>query len=157
RMQIGARGAGAAPAAAGLLNPADAGRMPGRQVVEVLAILEADLPAGFDRDGADRRPVGLRGEQRAVLAAYRGLFALPALGRTEIGQAIVPRPAAVAELRPVIIVLGLAADVDQAVDRGGAAKPAAAGVVDGAAVGARIGLGTEFPRQGVVVEHLEEA
>src|SRR5438046_1050076 len=45
RVQIGARGAGTAAAAAGLLAPADAIAMAGRQVVDVLAVFEPDLLA----------------------------------------------------------------------------------------------------------------
>ena len=157
RAQIGARGAGAAAAAAGLLAPADAVAGAGRQVVDVLAVFEADLLAGLDHRRADRRPVRLRGEERPVLAAHLAALALPALGLAEIGQAIVPRPAAIAELRPVVVILGLAADVDQPVDRGGAADHPAARIDDRAAVGAGIGLGAELPGQGLVVEHLEEA
>ena len=116
-----------------------------------------ELLAGLDHGGADRRAVHLRGEQRPVLAADLGFLALPAFRFAEIGQAVVPRPAAVAELGPVIVILGLAADVDEPVDRRGAADHPAARIDDGAAVGAGIGLGAEFPGQGVVVEHLEEA
>ena len=117
RVQIGARGAGAAAAAAGLLAPANAVCMAGRQVVDVLPVFEADLLSGLEHRRADRRPVGLRGEERPVLAARRASFALPTLGLPEIGQAIIPRPAAVAELRPVVVILGLAANVDEPVDR----------------------------------------
>src|ERR1700731_2472117 len=112
RVQIGARGAGAAPTAAGLLAPADAVAGAGRQVVDVLAVFEPDLLARLERGRADRRPVRLRGEQRPVLAARLAALAFPALGLAEIGQAIVPRPAAVTELAPVVVILGLAADVD---------------------------------------------
>jgi hypothetical protein len=51
----------------------------------------------------------------------------------------------------------LAADVDEAVDRGGTADHFASCVVDGASVGAGVRLGAVFPGQGVVVEHFEEA
>ena len=82
-LQIGARGAGAAAAAAGLLAPADAVAGAGRQVVDVLAVFEAELLAGLDHRRADRRAVHLRGEQRPVLAAHLAAFALPALGLAE--------------------------------------------------------------------------
>src|SRR4249919_26714 len=48
RLQIGLRGAGAAPSAAGLLAPADAVPGAGRQVVDVRAVLDAELPGGVD-------------------------------------------------------------------------------------------------------------
>src|SRR3954454_24294565 len=100
RVQIGTRGTGAAAPAAGLLAPADAVGMAGRQVVEVLAVFEADLLAGLEYGRADRRAVGLGGKERPLLAARLAALALPALGLAEIRQAVVPRPAAVAELRP---------------------------------------------------------
>src|SRR5204863_8207808 len=130
--------------AARLLAPADAVLVAGRQVVQVLAIFEAKLQPGLERRRGDRRPVNPRGEQRALLAAHLAALALPAFRLAEIGQALVPRPAAVSELRPVVVILGLAADVDQAVDRRGTADHAAAGVVDGAPVGAGIRFGAEF-------------
>ena len=148
RVQIGARGAGAAAAAARLLAPADAVRVAVRQVVDVLAVFEPDLLAGLEHGGADRRPVSLRGEERPVLAAHIAAFALPALGLAEIGQAIVPRPAAITELRPVVVILGLAADVDQPVDRGGAADHPAARVDDRTTVGAGVRLGADISTSG---------
>ena len=52
--------------------------------------------------------------------------ALEAFHALEDGQHVLEAPAAIAELRPVIVVLRLAADVDHAVDRAGAAQHAAA-------------------------------
>ena len=85
RVKIGARSAGAATAAAGLLAPADAVAGTGRQIVDVLAVFQPDLPAGLQHRRADRRPIHLRGEQRPVLAAHRAAVALPAFGLAEIG------------------------------------------------------------------------
>src|SRR5437868_13733069 len=65
RTQIGARGAGAAAAASGLLAPADAVAMTRRQIVDGLAIFETELFAGLTDRGTDRPPVGFRGEPRA--------------------------------------------------------------------------------------------
>src|SRR5205807_4231046 len=115
RVQVGPRSAGAPPAAARLLAPADAVAMTKRQVVQVLAVFEADLLARLEGGGADRRPVDLRGEQRPFLAAHLAAFAFPPFGLAEIGQAVVPRPAAVAELRPVVVILWLAANIDEPV------------------------------------------
>jgi hypothetical protein len=53
-MQIGARGAGAAAATAGLLAPADAVARTRRQFVHVLAVFEADLVAGRNDRGTER-------------------------------------------------------------------------------------------------------
>src|SRR5437763_3558069 len=156
RTQIGARGAGAAAAATGLLAPADAVAMTRRQVVDVLAIFEPKLLAGLKDRGADRRPVRFRGEERALLAARLAGFALPPFRFPEIGQAIVPRPAAIAELGPMIVILRLAPDVDQPVDRGRAADHTAARIDDRSTVGARIGLDAVLRGECVVIEQIEE-
>src|SRR5581483_8772051 len=150
-------GAGAAAAAAGLLAPAD--RIPGagRQVVDVGAVFEAELLRRRDDRLARRRPLAhRRGGEKPAGAVNLGGLALPVLGLLEIGQHVVPAPAAVAELGPVVEILGLAADVDQPVDRRRAAEHAAARIGDGAAGGAGIGLGLVAPGQGLVVEQLHE-
>ena len=56
----------------------------------------------------------------------------------------------------MVVILGLAADVYEAIDRGRAADHPAARVVNRASVGAGVRLGPKLPRQGIVVEHLEE-
>ena len=48
---------------------------------------------------------------------HLGPFIGPALGALEKRQHVIPAPAAIAELRPVVVVLRLAADVDEPVDR----------------------------------------
>ena len=90
-----------------------------------------------------RRPVAIH---RAVLVVLQPL---------EHRQHLVPGPVLVAERRPVVVVLLLAAHVDHGVDRGAAAQHAPARVMDRAArevlvgrglvapVGARIGDGVE--------------
>ena len=157
RPQIGARGAGAAATAASLLAPADTIARSGRQIVDVLAVFEADFLAGLDHDLTKRRPIHTRGEERAALAAHLGFLALPALGFAEIGQAVVPRPAAVAELRPVVIIFGLAADIDQPVDRARPAEHLPARIEDRAPGRAGIGLGVKPPGKGRMVEELHKA
>src|SRR5262249_45831607 len=107
RAQIGARGAGPPPAAARLLAPADAVAGSRREIIYVLAVLEADLLTRFDYRRAKRRALHLRGKQWAVSAANPGLTALPVLGLLEEWQDLVPAPAAVAQLRPVVVILGL--------------------------------------------------
>ena len=158
RAEIGARRALPAAAAPGLLHPADIGAGAGRQVVDVLVVFEADLGAGLDQLLAQRRFVrGARGQERPAGAVELVLAALPVLGPLEIGQYVVPRPAAVAELAPMIEILGLAAHVDHAVDRAGAAQHLAAGIKDRAVVDAGIGLGDVAPGQGLVVEQFDVA
>src|SRR5204863_2881841 len=53
RPQIGSRSAGTAPAAAGLLAPADAVAGAWFDVVDVLAVFEPELLAGLDDRGAE--------------------------------------------------------------------------------------------------------
>lgn len=72
-------------------------------------------------------------------------------------QDFVVAPAAAAHLRPAVEVRRVAADVQHAVDRGGAAEDAAARPVDGAAGGAGFGLGGEHPVHLWVVDELEHA
>src|SRR5436305_4932050 len=76
RTQIGARGAGAAAAAAGLLSPADAVAMPRRQIVDILAIFETELFTGLQDCRAYRRRVGFRSEERPLFAARLARFSL---------------------------------------------------------------------------------
>src|SRR5580704_8043604 len=113
RPQIGACGAGPAAATARLLAPADTFACAGYDAVDVFAVFEPEFLAGLNHAGADRRAVGPRGEQWPVLTAHLGFLALPAFRLAEIGQAVVPRPASVAELAPMIVILGLAADIDE--------------------------------------------
>ncbi len=87
RAQIGARRALPAPAAPGLLHPADAARRPRRQAVDVLAVFETGLDAGLDELLAQRRLVGgARGQQRPAAAVEVVGALLPALGALEIGS-----------------------------------------------------------------------
>src|ERR1700724_1612894 len=113
-------------------------------------------PRSYSTATARRRPVHLRGKERTTAAAHRGLAALPVLGLLEERQDVVPAPAAIAELSPMIKILGLAADIDQPVDRAGAAEHPAARVQDRASGGPGIGLGVIAPGQCRVIEHLHK-
>src|SRR5712692_8983231 len=84
-------------------------------------------------------------------------FSLPVLSLLEVWQHVVSAPAAIAELPPMVEILGLAADVDEAVDRRRSAQHPAARIGDRAAGGAGIGLGLEVPGEGRVVEQFHEA
>src|SRR5215469_10096121 len=158
RAQIGRCGAGAAAATAGLLTPADRVAGAARQVVDVGPELEAKLLRRGD-DGVTR--FGLlghrRGGQKAGAAMDFSLFAGPPLSALEEGQHVVPAPAAIAELRPMVVILGLAADVDEPVDRRRAAQHAAARIRDRPPGGAGIGLGLEAPSDLLVIEQLHVA
>ena len=63
----------------------------------------------------------------------------------EVGQHVVPGPAGIAELAPVVVVGRLAAHVDHAVDRRAAAQHLAARIVQRTSVQAGLGLGLEAP------------
>src|SRR5271168_3434999 len=70
----------------------------------------------------------------------------------EIRQHALPVPAGISELRPVIVILSLAADGNQSVDRARSAKPSTARPVDLAIVHVGLGVGVEPPIIGLV-EH----
>src|SRR3989442_676834 len=67
------------------------------------------------------------------------------LGAPEIGQHIGRRSPLIAELAPIVEILGLAADIDHAVDRRRPAEHLAARPVDAAVGGAGIGFGLVAP------------
>jgi hypothetical protein len=114
--------------------------------VEVFGARHAGLLRAAD-EGFDelvlRRDV--RHLQRPVAAVEGIAAALVAFGLDEVGQHVVVAPAGVAERGPVVVVLALAADVDEAVDRARAAQRLAARPVDAPAVHVRVGVGLEAP------------
>jgi hypothetical protein len=83
--------------------------------------------------------------ERATGAVIIVGAALLVLGAAEIGQHVVIAPADAAELAPVVEILFLAADINQAVDRGGAAQHLPARPGDAAPVEPRYRLGLELP------------
>jgi hypothetical protein len=96
-----------------MLSPA-----PGRQVVYVRPIFDAEFPRGIDDGLAHRRPFGHWGScQKPCRSMRLAYLALPVLGPLEIGQYVIPAPAAIAELCPIIEIFGLTANVDETVDR----------------------------------------
>ena len=82
----------------------------------------------------------------AILVAFRAL---------EEGQHIVIAPAPVARLRPEVVILFLAAHIEQPVDRGRTAQRLAPRPVERASVQARIGLGLVAPVGVRIVQRLE--
>src|SRR5439155_15360694 len=87
--------------------------------VEIVVARIAHLDRALDEGFADRMVVGhVRHAERATAAVKFVAAARLVLGTPEIGQDVVERPAGVAELAPMIEILGLAADIDHAVDRG---------------------------------------
>src|SRR5207244_9532824 len=90
-LQIGLRGAGAPAPAAGLLAPADAVAGARRQVVDVLAVFDAELPGGIDDRLAHHRPLAhRRGREIPAFAMDLSGFSLPVLSLLEVRQYIVP-------------------------------------------------------------------
>jgi hypothetical protein len=129
-----------------------------RQVVDVGPEFETELLRRPDDRMAGIRLLGhRRGSEMPLRAVNVGLVAGPPLGALEERQDVIPTPAAITELSPVVVVFRLAADVDQPVDRRRAAEHAAARIGDGAAVGAGIGLGLEAPGELLVVEQFHVA
>jgi hypothetical protein len=87
-------------------------------MVDVFVIFQAALDPGFDDLVAEQGLVGgPRSQQRSALAVEIVGLALPIFGFLEVWQHVVPRPAAIAELSPVVEILRLAADIDHPVDR----------------------------------------
>ena len=78
----------------------------------------------------------------AVNVVHAGVMVL---GAAEIRKNIVPGPAGIAELAPVVVVARLAAHVDHAVDRGAAAEDSSARVVERPPVQPRFRLGPVAP------------
>src|SRR6202022_1590042 len=135
RAQVGNSGAGAAAPTPCLLAPADRVFGAARQVIDVGPVFEAQLLRRLDDRMTGLRLLGhrRRGEMPLGSVNFSG-FTGPPLGALEKRQHIVPTPAAIAELRPVVVILRLAADVDEPVDRRRTAEHATAWIGDGAAV-----------------------
>src|SRR5579872_1853791 len=87
----------------------------------------------------------IRNRQRATDAVIIVGAAALVFGLLEIGQDIVIAPALIAVLPPAIIVLVLAADIKQAVDRTRAAQNLAARLKHVPSVQARLRLGLIHP------------
>src|SRR5262249_31199902 len=113
RLQIRARRPRPPASAAGLLAPADAVAGTRWEIVDISAVFEPEFLGSLDDRPAGRRTLAhRRGGQEPVRPVRFARLTLPVFGPFEIGQHIFPAPATVAELRPIIEVLGFAADVD---------------------------------------------
>src|SRR5438477_9444516 len=135
RAEVGCGGAGAPAPAPGLLAPADRVSDATRQIVDVGPVFEAELLCRPDNRAAGLRLLAhRRGGEVPLRAVNVGLVAGPPLSTLEERQDILPTPAAIAELRPVVVVLRLAADVDEPVDRRRATEHAAPRIGNGTAV-----------------------
>ena len=153
--QIRSRGAGPKAPAACLLHPADMVAKPRRKIVHILPVGPSHLRARLHRRLTQHRLVARAGgEQRAALGMNGGGRPFPVLGLAEVGKDIVPGPAAITQLRPVVVILGLAANIDHAVDRTGPAQDPAARIGDFPPVKPGIGVRLVAPGQRGVVEQL---
>ena len=144
RMQVAAGGAAAEPILHDALDVADAGLL---DAVVVAVAWDALLHRTLDEGLADRvAPLEVGDRQVALAAAERvvGLAHAP-LGAPEVGQHVGIAPAVVAALGPAVEVQPLAAIVDVAVDRAGAAQRLAARGGDAPAAGPLAGLGRVEP------------
>ena len=157
RGEIGSGGARPEPAAPRLLVIADALVGP---AVDVLAEGEADFVRGRDDRAADLRRLGKLGNHQRPIGPPRvvtGGLTTPALRLIEIRAHVLVGPAAIAELRPVIVIVGLAANIEQAVDRARSAEALAAREEDRAPARLRLRLGSIAPGYFRVVEKAQEA
>ncbi len=138
-----------------------AGRAPALAVLDIVvvapdAFLLGPVEVGVERvaglhprldEGVEQR-IGAGGRAHRQLAARAVEFAGAAvvrLGLAEGLQHLVVGPVAQPHLRPAVVVQPVAAGVDHAVDRRGAAQHPPARPGDAAAVQMRLGLGGEAP------------
>src|SRR4029077_19842628 len=114
--------------------------------IEIVIAREAELDRALDKRLADRVAVRDVGHAERAVDAMECIGAASlVLGALEIWQHIFERPAGIAELAPMVEILGLPADIDHAVDRRGGAEHLAARPEHPASAGARIGLGLVAP------------
>ena len=99
----------------------------------------------------------VRHRQRAAGAVIFVGAALLVLGLLEVGQHVVITPAGIAALAPAIVILVLAAHIQQAVDRARSAQHLAARLKHLAAVQPRLRLGLVHPVDGFFLEQLAVA
>jgi hypothetical protein len=87
--------------------------------VEIIVARETKIERALDKRLADRVVILHVGDcERTAGAVQLACAAGLILGAAEIRQHVIERPAGIAELAPVVEVLRLATDIDQAVDRG---------------------------------------
>ena len=114
--------------------------------IEVVGLGDAALLGGVAERVQDLPADPRRLDPPLAAGAVELVGAPPMVLRAlEQGQHVVPGPAGIAELAPVVVVGRLAAHVDHAVDGRAAAQHLAARIVQRAPVQAGIGLGLEAP------------
>ena len=143
RPQIGGGGAPAAAVVGGRLVVAGAFLL---RAIEVRVARDAGLEAGLEQQLADFPLIRLVGDtQRTAAAMEFARAAFVVLGLAEIRQDEVVVPALAAALAPFVVVGVVAAHVDHAVDRAGAAQHLAARLVHDAVVQVGFRLAVEHP------------
>ena len=126
--------------------------------VEVVVARVACLLRGLDEGLAQRVRLAHIGDSERPAAAVHGVGAtLLVLGAPEKGQHVFEAPAFVAELAPVVVVLVLAAHIEQAVDRARSAQHLAARLDDLAVVELGLRLRLVEPVDLGIVEQLAVA
>ena len=142
-----------------------ASRLADGGLVEAHAFLGPAVEVGIGRDagllgrfvhglGQGRLPAMVGDFQRPADAVELVGAALLVLGALEIGQDRIVVPALAAALAPFVVVSRIAAHVDHAVDRAGAAQDLASRLVHDAVVELGLGLGVEHPVDARIVERL---
>ena len=156
RVEIAHRGAHPTTAADRRLRHADAVLL---RAVVVLRVGDADLAGRLDQRVVNRAALVVFADpQRPVAAAvFAVAVALVAFHLLEDRQHLAVAPAAIAELRPGVVVLRLAAHEHHAVDRRRAAQQLAARDRDAALTGAVVGLRGVQPVCGRVLDQFGEA
>jgi hypothetical protein len=128
------------------------------RAVRVLVEGDAGFLRGLDKVIGDRAVEPQVGHLLRSADAMVGIgAALLVLRLHEIGQHLGIAPAGVPRRRPLVVILALAADVEQAVERAGAAEHLAARPLQAAVGNARVGFGDIAPVQLRVVHGLEIA
>src|SRR6266566_1580538 len=126
-----------------------------RRAVEIIVARNAGLLRGLDEGFAERMRLADIGNRKwsadtvEVVAAATLIFGAP-----EIGQHVGKAPAGIAELPPMIVILVLAADIEQTVDRTRSAQHLAARLDDLAVIELRLWLGFAQPIDFGIVEQL---
>ncbi len=130
-----------------------------RSAVVILGERKAGLLGGLDKavGQIEDRAVILDDQRAAAVAVGRIAVAAIGLRLAEERQHLVVAPAAAAHLRPVVVIGRVAAHVEHAVDRAGAAERLAARPLQPAVAAARLGLAEEIPVDFGVVEDAQHA
>jgi hypothetical protein len=130
-------------------------------LLDAVEVVVRGVPGFARRRQIDRRHrIGLaqaRDIERPALPVQCIVAGLEVLQALEVGQHLAPAPAAIAELRPVIVVPGVTADHAHRVDRRTAAERASARPVQPASAHQGLLRGPELPVIEVRSQHCDHA